>query len=309
MCESKLPLVSIVCCTYNHEYFIRDCIEGFMNQRVNFYFEILIHDDSSTDNTADIIREYELLYPEIIKPIYQVENQYSKGIDIVSKFQFSRAEGKYIAICEGDDFWIDPYKLQKQVDLLEKMSERNIVAIVTNVVECDVEGKIINNIRIVIPPDNEEGVHNLHDFFKNDHHYPTLSVMFKSKCLKNITPKMKSQYNPYFGDWFLWIFLHLEGNFYFLNQITAAYRINPNSITHTVNLMNRWKADFEIRKKLIPVLPGEYHKYLTNNWHAYYRISMVYRKNKNYFLFFYYQIRAFISNPLLYFLRIKSIFI
>ena len=113
------PLVSICCITYNHENCIRDAIEGFLMQKTDFPFEILIHDDASTDSTADIIKEYEEKYPDIIKPIYQTENQYSQG-KRVSKFNWDRARGKYLASCEGDDFWIDPLKLQKQITEMEK---------------------------------------------------------------------------------------------------------------------------------------------------------------------------------------------
>ena len=117
------PLVSICCLTYNHEPYIKECIEGFLMQKTNFSFEVLIHDDASIDNTANIIRSYEKKYPDIIKPIYQTENQFSKGVRVTLVFQFPRAQGKYIALCEGDDYWIDPYKLQKQVDFLESNPE------------------------------------------------------------------------------------------------------------------------------------------------------------------------------------------
>lgn len=117
------PLVSICCITYNHEPYIRECLDGFLMQKTDFDFEILIHDDASTDKTADIIREYELKYPEIINPIYQTENQYSKGVRPINKFNFERAQGKYIAMCEGDDYWTDPLKLQKQVDFLDEHPE------------------------------------------------------------------------------------------------------------------------------------------------------------------------------------------
>jgi glycosyltransferase involved in cell wall biosynthesis len=117
------PLVSICCLCYNHEPYIRECLEGFMMQKTNFAFEVLIHDDASTDKSAKIIREYEVKYPDIIKPIYQIENQYSKGVGVTRGFQFPRAKGKYIAMCEGDDYWTDPYKLQKQVDFLEANEE------------------------------------------------------------------------------------------------------------------------------------------------------------------------------------------
>lgn len=113
------PLVSISCTTYNHAPFIRQCLDGFVIQKTLFPFEILIHDDASTDGTQDIIAEYEKKYPDIIKPIYQQDNQYSKGIPIGVTFNFPRAHGKYIAMCEGDDYWTDPLKLQKQVDFLE----------------------------------------------------------------------------------------------------------------------------------------------------------------------------------------------
>ena len=115
-------MVSIHCATYNHEKYIADAIEGFLKQKTNFKYEILIHDDASTDRTADIIREYEKRYPDLIKPIYQTVNQYSRGQSI-SKLNLARAQGKYIALCEGDDYWIDPNKLQKQVDYMEAHPE------------------------------------------------------------------------------------------------------------------------------------------------------------------------------------------
>lgn len=112
-------LVSICSLAYNQEAYIRQCLEGFIMQRTNFKFEVLINDDASTDKTADIIREYESMYPEIIKPIYQQKNQHSQGIAISATYLYPIAKGKYIAKCEGDDYWIDPLKLQKQVDFME----------------------------------------------------------------------------------------------------------------------------------------------------------------------------------------------
>ena len=117
MLEHK-PLVSICCLTYNHENYIRECLDGFLKQNTTFTYEILIHDDASTDGTADIIHEYWEKYPNIIKPIFQTENQYSQGKNC-SNNNYNRVSGKYVALCEGDDYWIDPNKLQKQVDFLE----------------------------------------------------------------------------------------------------------------------------------------------------------------------------------------------
>ncbi len=120
--------LSIICDTYNHEKYIAQCLDGILMQKVNFTFEVLIHDDASVDNTANIIKEYELKYPDTVKPIYQSENQYYKGASayIWQTYQFPRAKGKYVAMCEGDDYWTDPYKLQKQVDFLEKNEEYSI---------------------------------------------------------------------------------------------------------------------------------------------------------------------------------------
>jgi len=114
------PVVSICCITYNHQPYIEDALEGFLIQETDFPFEILIHDDASTDRTADIIREYQAKYPRLIKPIYQTENQYSKGLKMNPTFNFPRAKGKFIALCEGDDKWINRNKLQIQLDCMRK---------------------------------------------------------------------------------------------------------------------------------------------------------------------------------------------
>ena len=111
------PFVSIACITFNHEKFISDAIEGFLIQETTFPVEVLIHDDVSNDRTAEILREYEQRFPNLIFPIYQKENQYSQGINPYIKFLFPLARGSYIAICEGDDYWTDPLKLQKQVTI------------------------------------------------------------------------------------------------------------------------------------------------------------------------------------------------
>lgn len=121
------PLVSICCATYNQANYIGECLEKIIAQQVNFTFEILIHDDASTDGTTQIIETYATKYPELIFPIYQTENQYQKGNKrITATFNLPRAKGKYIAICEGDDYWTDPFKLQKQVDFLEAHPEYNL---------------------------------------------------------------------------------------------------------------------------------------------------------------------------------------
>lgn len=121
------PFVSVACAAFNHAKYIRRAIEGFLMQKCDFPFEIIIHDDASTDGTADIVREYAEKYPDRITAILQTENQYSKGKKLLD-LMYPRARGKYIAICEGDDYWTDPLKLQKQADALEAHPEIDICA-------------------------------------------------------------------------------------------------------------------------------------------------------------------------------------
>ena len=111
---SRPLMVTIQCLTYNHEPYIRQCLEGFVMQKTNFRFEAIVHDDASTDGTATIIREYAEKYPDIIKPIYETENQYSKRDDSLTRIMNTHTHGKYVAMCEGDDYWTDPLKLQKR---------------------------------------------------------------------------------------------------------------------------------------------------------------------------------------------------
>ena len=111
--------VSILCLAFNHEKYIRQTLESFVSQKCDFAFEVLVHDDASTDKTAEIIREFEEKYPGIVRPVYQKENQHSQKIPIWKTHVIPLIRGKYVAMCEGDDFWTDPLKLQKQFDVLE----------------------------------------------------------------------------------------------------------------------------------------------------------------------------------------------
>lgn len=121
------PLVSVLCLAYNHEAYIRQTLESFLMQKTDFPFEVIVHDDASTDGTAAIIREFEARYPEIIKPIYQTENQYSKpDTPIMKTFLYPQARGKYFAICDGDDQFTDPDKLQRQAGFLEANPDYSI---------------------------------------------------------------------------------------------------------------------------------------------------------------------------------------
>jgi len=113
------PLLSIRCTTFKQEKYIAQCLESFLIQDTNFPFEICVHEDASPDGTADIVRQYAEKYPKVIKPLFEVENQYSKNDGSFTRIVTSMLTGKYVAMCEGDDYWTDPLKLQRQVDYLE----------------------------------------------------------------------------------------------------------------------------------------------------------------------------------------------
>ena len=125
--DMSAPLVSIKCLAYNHGPYIEDALKGFVSQKTDFPFEVIVHDDASTDDTAEIIRRYAREYPDIIKPVIETENQYAHYYDVVEPLINKRMTGKYFGICEGDDYYSDPYKLQKQVDYLEKHPDVNLV--------------------------------------------------------------------------------------------------------------------------------------------------------------------------------------
>ncbi len=216
--------VSISCITYNHEPYIRDCLEGFVNQKTNFRFEVLIHDDASTDKTADIIREYAAKYPDIIKTIYQSENQYSKGIGIFKTFIYPRIQGKYIALCEGDDYWCDEYKLQKQVDFLESHSD---------CVGCVSGTKILNYMddkkeSLYYPTEKSRYV-TVGEAVENGMVYPTASFIFRTNCLNK--DKLQNL-NLGFGDYTRILDLCLQGRIYAFHEIFTVYRYGvPGSWT------------------------------------------------------------------------------
>ena len=210
-------LVSIICDVFNHSNFIEDCLNGFLIQETNFKFEILIHDDASTDDSQQIIKKYENKYPDIIKPIYQEENQYSKGIGIWEKYQLPRAKGKYIAVCEGDDYWIDPLKLQKQVDFLEANS---------SFVLCATRSKIDMYGTISIGTITKD-VLDTRDILLEDWSLMTATLMFRKSSLNlpNWYHKVKN------GDYSLQLLLSLNGRIKILQDVTSVYRIHGNGVS------------------------------------------------------------------------------
>lgn len=126
--DNSKPVATIWCFVYNHEKYLRQCLEGFVMQHTDFPFEAIVHDDVSTDSSVEIIREYAERYPDIIKPVYETENQYSKKDGSLDRVMLAHTNGRYVASCEGDDYWTDPLKLQKQVDFMESHPDYSMCA-------------------------------------------------------------------------------------------------------------------------------------------------------------------------------------
>jgi len=180
--KEKKIMVSICCLTYNQEAYVRQALEGFVGQKTSFSYEILIHDDASTDRTAKIIREYALLYPDRVKPILQTENQYAKGLTNVSgTYNFPRAKGRYIAMCEGDDYWTDPYKLQKQVDFLESHPGCSLVF---HSARIQVMGRAFTEQKM--RPYKKSRKVTPEEIINKTSGYPTASLMFRTDMVKDL---------------------------------------------------------------------------------------------------------------------------
>ena len=124
--DDRPVIVSVYCITYNHRPYIEAALDGILSQKTSFRFEVLVHDDASTDGTGDVVNEYALRYPGTVRAVIEAENQYSKGIHIARDILNPISKGSYIALCEGDDCWTDPLKLQKQYDALRNHPECDI---------------------------------------------------------------------------------------------------------------------------------------------------------------------------------------
>lgn len=221
-------MVSIRCTVYNHEPYLRQCLEGFVMQKTNFRFEAIIHDDASTDGSAAIIREFEERYPDIIKPIYETENQWSKHDGSLARIMNENTHGKYVAICEGDDYWIDPLKLQKQVDFMEVHTECSLVHTAFRCVDKD-SNFIIRPFYEQCMKRSKSGIQFFELLFKGNY-IMTLTVMVRTHILMTKP--------PYYYDYGLFIYAARQGMIGYLHDATACYRNNPNSLINTPNINN-----------------------------------------------------------------------
>ena len=225
------PGVSIICCTYNHEPYIRNALNSILEQRTNFPIEILIHDDASTDNTAAIIKEYEKAYPDMIKPIYQTDNQYSKGID-VQQINYERARGKYIAICNGDDFWIDEYKLQRQYDYLEKTKHCMLSVHAGKIVAADSK-----QVTDICSPSKMNRFYSTRELIDGDGGlFITNSMFFRAHIVKN-RPSLFIKLPV--TDYVLILYLSLFGQVHYMRDVMSCHRVSTSNTSSTTQVASR----------------------------------------------------------------------
>lgn len=215
-------MVSIYCLAYKHEKYLRQTLDGFINQKTNFKYEIIVHDDASNDGTKEIIEEYYSKYPEIIIPIVQKENQYSKKIEIVTKYILPCVHGKYIAVCEGDDYWTDCDKLQMQVDALEENPDCHMS--VHKVMEVNKEGVPTG---VYYPEKVNTGKLTSEEFVNMQVYYSfqTSSFLFRGDIWREmrINPPEFKRLFPV-GDVAMMLYFGNAGNVYYIDRIMSCYR-------------------------------------------------------------------------------------
>ena len=220
-------LVAIKCLVYNHDPYLRDCFEGYVMQKTNFRFVAIVHDDASTDGSGAIIKEYAEKYPNIFIPIFETENQYSQhngsiGRKIDKEIDITKA--KYIAVCEGDDYWTDPYKLQKQVDFME--SHPDYVACFHNAVVDYGMGRkrLFNDL-------NENQYPTTEDIIERPWFISTQTLLYRNIHLEYPEWKIKVRN----GDYLLELLLAKEGKFYYMDDVMAVYRKHGHGVSTAMN--------------------------------------------------------------------------
>lgn len=248
--KDEKPTVAIWTMTYNHAPYIRECLDGIVMQQTNFPFVAIVHDDCSLDGTIEIIKEYASKYPDIIKPIFEEENQYSKrngSLDRIKQQSLTATGAKYIAICEGDDYWIDPLKLQKQVDFLESHPDYSLIYSNFNIL-IQKDGKIIKNVFDSMPYRYPKWYNTPEDFIIRGGYTCPPSWLIRSKQL--FCPSIKS------CDGSFVTFAHFlcTSRVYCLNDTMAVYRVLRESASHSLNYSKLYKREQEllnVKKELV----------------------------------------------------------
>ena len=240
-----MPLVSIYVASFNHQYYIEKCIKGILNQKVNFIYEVIVHDDCSSDDTVKILKKYENNYSDILKKIYQKKNQLSIDNSIHLSNLVKYCRGKYISLLDGDDYWTDKYKLQKQVDF---MNDNNSYSM------CFGLSKSNNYLY----PKPTKSTLYFNDIIKK-HYIPTSTLLFKKEFLPdNFPPKWIK--NIIIGDLPLELILASKGHAYFMNNYFSYYRKHNQGIsTNPKQIENGRKSYIRIYSNLRRELPFKFY--------------------------------------------------
>ena len=221
------PLVSIHCLTFNQAPYIRQCLDGFVIQKTNFPFEAIVHDDASTDGTAEIIKEYAEKYPNIIKPILEKENQYTKiGFSGIEQLMSEKEQGKYIAICEGDDYWTDSHKLQKQVDFLESHPDYGLHYTQAYQLNQQTGEKTIGWAK---QSDFEHAI-------LTDSPIITLCACYRKELLDDYETVVQPKKDWLMSDYPKWLYIAQKSNILFDPAITGVYRQLTESASHSTDV-------------------------------------------------------------------------
>lgn len=229
-------LVSIRCITFNHAFYLKDALNSFINQRTTFKYEIIVHDDASTDGTTEILRAYEKKYPNLIRAFYEEKNLHSQKrlserMNVIDK---NETRGKYIAYCEGDDFWIDNNKLQIQVDYMERHPEYAMTG--HNVIIADSK----NNTVMPMDGFNEEQDVTTEEIILNSKMcFQTSSFMIRKSVLDQHIDLLQ---DCTIGDWPLKLVASTCGKVHYFDRVMSVYRychggawsdtVNRNAINH-----------------------------------------------------------------------------
>ena len=233
-------MVTVMCTAFNHAEYIRDALDGMVNQKTDFDYEILVNDDCSTDGTAEIVREYAEKYPDKIRAFFPEKNLYSQGIDVYYHTFFPEARGKYVALCEGDDYWCDPMKLQLQVDFLEANPDYAACVHNTMLHYCDNAAADAP----LLPSLGERDVGFESILPGVDKAWHTSSFLTRTEILSTV-PDYYDVANSYgFTDYPYALMMRMAGPVRFLDRVMSVYRINSNQAAWSQGF------DYEAKKRI-----------------------------------------------------------
>jgi len=230
--QNNETMVSVGMITYNHEPYIAQAIEGVLAQKTNFSFELIIGEDCSTDNTAAIIKEYAQKYPDILKARYNISNL---GVMVNAVETMQQCTGKYMAFCEGDDYWTDQYKLQKQVDFLEANEDYSLCFNETDFLYGDILKS--DQYQKMIPEESD-----ILQLAQGNYIY-TNTAVFRKSAVNNLPQKI---FESYAGDYFLFLLICQHGKIKKIPEVMGVYRIHENGIWSKLSENNQCEKHLEI---------------------------------------------------------------